>query len=80
MGLVALAARGVHDAAEMPFLVPWTDLRSPDFERSFLRFNWGTRASWSPGDWHLPLAVLQGGELVGVQGITARAFVSAEWS
>lgn len=72
--LVALAARGVHDPAEMPFMVPWTDLRPPEFERSFLRFYWGTRASWSPDDWHLPMVVLRDGEPVGVQGIRAKAF------
>jgi RimJ/RimL family protein N-acetyltransferase len=74
MSLAALAALGVHDPAEMPFIVPWTDLRSPEFERSFLRFYWGTRASWSPDDWHLPLVVLLDGEPVGVQGIGAMAF------
>ena len=74
MALVALAARGVHDPAEMPFLVPWTDLRSPEFERSILRYTWGTRASWSPGDWQLPLVVLHRGEPVGVQNIGAKAF------
>ena len=74
MRLVVLAGRGVHDPAEMPFIVPWTDLRSPEFERSFLRFYWGTRASWSTDDWHLPLVVLHDGELVGVQGIAAEGF------
>ncbi len=74
MRLVALAGRGVHDPAEMPFLVPWTDLPPPEFERSFLRFHWGTRASWSPDDWHLPLVVLHHGDPVGVQGIAAKAF------
>ena len=74
MRLVAVASRGVHDPTEMPFLVPWTDLEPPEFERSFLRFYWGTRASWSRDDWHLPLVVLLDGEPVGVQGIGARDF------
>jgi RimJ/RimL family protein N-acetyltransferase len=74
MRLVELAARGIHDPAEMPFLVPWTDLRPPEFERSFLRFYWGTRASWSPDAWHLPLMVLRDGKPMGAQGMAAEAF------
>jgi RimJ/RimL family protein N-acetyltransferase len=74
MRLVALARRGIHDPAEMPFLVAWTDLPSPEFERSFLRFMWGARASWSPDDWQLPLAVIHDGQPIGVQGISAKRF------
>lgn len=37
MELVAVVRSGIHDPSWMPFLVPWTDLPSPELERSFLR-------------------------------------------
>lgn len=76
MALVDVARAGVHDPATMPFLVPWTDLPSPEFERSFLRFMWGTRAGWSVADWRLILVVLEGGRPVGVQEVAARDFLT----
>jgi hypothetical protein len=42
--VIGVAARGVHDPAVMPFLVPWTDLPSPQMEHEALRFYWRTRA------------------------------------
>jgi hypothetical protein len=35
--LLEVAARGIHDPAEMPFLNPWTDTPSPQRERDSLR-------------------------------------------
>jgi len=72
--LVAVIKDGVHDPSEMPFLVPWTDLPSPELERSFLRFMWGTRASWSAADWRLPFVVVEGGRAIGVQELRATGF------
>lgn len=74
MALVGVARLGVHDSAVMPFEFAWTDLPSPEFERSFLRYMWGTRASWTPGDWKLPLAVVHGGQPIGIQELRATAF------
>ncbi len=39
--LAALPADGVHEAAAMPFLHPWTRAPSPELERSALRHWWG---------------------------------------
>ncbi|MGH9185858.1 MAG: GNAT family N-acetyltransferase [Acidimicrobiales bacterium] len=72
--VVALAARGIHDPATMPFSEPWTDEPSPHLERNSCRFFWRTRADLTPDDWHLPLAVLVDGQPVGVQGIMAKSF------
>ncbi len=42
--LLAVAARGVHDPATMPFSIPWTDLPSPQMEQEAMRFYWQSRA------------------------------------
>jgi RimJ/RimL family protein N-acetyltransferase len=72
--LLEVALAGVHDPSEMPFGVAWTDLRSPEFERSFLRFLWGARASWTPEAWRLPLAVLHEAQPIGIQEVWASDF------
>jgi RimJ/RimL family protein N-acetyltransferase len=72
--LVDVAARGVHDPATMPFLVPWTDLASPEMEREALRFYWRTRSSVRPEAWTLQFAVLVDGDVVGMCDLSAERF------
>jgi RimJ/RimL family protein N-acetyltransferase len=74
VALVEIAHAGIHPPDRMPFAVAWTDLPSPEFERSFLRFHWGARATWSPDDWNLLLGVFEGGRPIGVQGMGAYRF------
>ncbi len=83
--LVAVAARGVHDPATMPFLVPWTDLPSPLLEQEAVRFYWRTRASVQPAAWNLQFAVLVDGGVVGMCDLAAenfgvlRQFTTGSW-
>jgi RimJ/RimL family protein N-acetyltransferase len=72
--LLDVARAGVHDPAEMPFAVPWTDLAHPEFERSFLQFYWGCRSGWSPEAWQLPLAVVLDDRPIGIQDVAAKNF------
>lgn len=72
--LARVAASGIHDASFMPFSQPWTDQASPRLERGLLQWHWRIRAGFRPEDWWLDLAVIAGGRIVGVQGLTARAF------
>ena len=72
--LAAVAARGIHDPAEMPFGAPWTDVPSPQLERNSLQHYGGARAGFTAMDWHLPLAVSHEGRLVGTQSILATDF------
>jgi RimJ/RimL family protein N-acetyltransferase len=58
------------------FMGGWTQLPSPEFERSLLQFNWGLRASWSPAAWWLELAVFEAGSEgpVGMAGAHTSGF------
>jgi RimJ/RimL family protein N-acetyltransferase len=73
--LVDLAARGIHDPATMPFLTPFTDLPSPERERSSLQFYAGAWANWSVDRWVLPLVARADGTCVGTQSVEAEDFV-----
>ena len=72
--LAELAARGVHDPSFMPFLFAWTDVEPPQQQRSTMQFYWRCRAEWTPTSWHLTLAVIVDGRVVGTTGATARDF------
>jgi RimJ/RimL family protein N-acetyltransferase len=76
VALLDVARAGVHDPERMPFGVAWTDVPSPEFELSFLRFFWRTRASWTPAAWRLPLAVLHAGQAIGMQEVWATDFAT----
>jgi RimJ/RimL family protein N-acetyltransferase len=73
--LAELAQRGVHPPSEMPFSIPWTDgIGRPSFLEDFVGYHRAQLADWSAADWHLPLLVWHGGELVGEQSVFARDF------
>ena len=71
---VDLASRGIHQPDEMPFSIPWTDLPSPERERSSYQFYMSTRAGWSVDDWILTLGVWVDGEPAGFQDLRAHEF------
>jgi RimJ/RimL family protein N-acetyltransferase len=71
---IGLITAGIHDPATMPFATPWTDVPSPLIERNTLQHHWTNRATHTPDDWHLSLAVLVDGEVVGFQGTLAKDF------
>jgi RimJ/RimL family protein N-acetyltransferase len=74
--LARVAAAGVHDPAVMPFVVPWTDTPPGELERRMLQYHWGLRASLKPEDWNVELVVVEGGRIVGAQGMHAKDFAS----
>jgi RimJ/RimL family protein N-acetyltransferase len=69
-----LAVRGVHDPATMPFSIPWTDAPADELPRNALQHYWLNRAQLRPGSWHLSLAALVDGEVVGAGGLMAEEF------
>jgi RimJ/RimL family protein N-acetyltransferase len=73
--LMDLAARGVHDPAEMPFSIPWTRHEPPYLQQQGMQHFWSMRAALSPEDWTVSFAVYEGERLVGTQSIVGKAFL-----
>jgi RimJ/RimL family protein N-acetyltransferase len=72
--VVAVAKRGVHDPATMPFMVPWTDLPSPQMEQEAMRFYARTRAEVRPDGWNLQFAVIVDTAVIGACDVGASNF------
>ncbi|MFI6100752.1 GNAT family N-acetyltransferase [Lentzea sp. NPDC051213] len=72
--LVEVAKEGVHDPAEMPFYVPWTDQLPKDGGFGMVQFFWGRRAKLAAGDWAITFLVRHEGRVIGAQELGARDF------
>jgi RimJ/RimL family protein N-acetyltransferase len=73
--LVALAdqaAAGVHGPDFMPFLTPWTDCEPIERGRRTLQWQMSVIAGMSPEKWTLPLVVVHGGQVIGIQEVGAK--------
>jgi RimJ/RimL family protein N-acetyltransferase len=73
-GMIDLAKAGIHPPDEMPFGVAWSVVPSPEFERGFLRFHWGTRSAWTPEAWTVDFLAELDGRPIGAQGLHANDF------
>lgn len=72
--LAALALRGVHPVAEMPFIYPWTDQPPEELARSTLRHYWEMRARLSTSDWTVNFLVRHEDRVIGVQTLSGKNF------
>ncbi|MFF3997736.1 GNAT family N-acetyltransferase [Streptomyces cyaneofuscatus] len=72
--LASVGAGGVHAPDRMPFIVPWTDGEPDEVGRATYQHVLGTIAGWTAKDWHLSLAVLHEGKVVGRQDVMGREF------
>ncbi len=73
--LASVAALGIHDPAEMPFEVAWTDnVGSASFEDDFLTFHRERLTSATREHWRLELITFRDGEPIGSQGVGADDF------
>jgi RimJ/RimL family protein N-acetyltransferase len=72
--LAEVAVRGVHEPGVMPFSIPWTEAPPDELPRNSLQWYWRARAELSPAKWHMDLAVVVDGEVVGAQGLMATRF------
>lgn len=72
--LADLAAQGVHEPDQRPFLLPWTDVPPAERAREVLQGHWRRRGTWTPQDWTLELVVFAQGRPVGVQEVAATDF------
>jgi RimJ/RimL family protein N-acetyltransferase len=69
-----VANAGVHDPADAPFSVPWTDWDPPVRGRAVITYNLGLIAAATPQEWNLPFAVFADGRPIGIQELSAAAF------
>ena len=72
--LAGLAARGVHDPAVQPFMIPWTDAEPAERAQSTLQYHWRQWGSWTPASWSLNLVVVRDGTVVASQGMESRDY------
>jgi RimJ/RimL family protein N-acetyltransferase len=77
MLLSDLACGNVVDDQNHRFLGGWTKLEAPEFQHSFLKYQWQARSQISPGDWHLLFAIFPEGqaEPAGMMGLTGSQFI-----
>lgn len=66
--------QGLHDPAEMPFLVPWTDAPAHKVPANYMRYLGRVLARQSAGTLDLQLVVRLRGELIGIQALSGDAF------
>ncbi len=72
--LVKRAREGIHDPETMPFGNPWTDLKTPELERSLLKAIWRERAESNPKSWRVSFSVIFDGDIIGLQSLSADDF------
>lgn len=72
--LIDAVLAGVHDPADMPFSIPWTDAPRHVLITETAKHQWRLRAGVSKDDWTINFAVLHEGLVIGVQDLTARSF------
>lgn len=72
--LASLAAAGVHEPSERPFLTPWTDLEPAARAQYVMQQHWSRLGSWSLDDWALELGVFHDDRPLGLVTLRAREF------
>lgn len=73
--LAELAQRGIHDPAEMPFGVAWTDSSDqPGFVEEAIEHHEARIRAWQPDDWTLNLIAFHRGRPAGVQSVRGERF------
>ena len=73
--LVELAAAGVHEPGEMPFVQPWTEVPRDQLGVDAAAYYWRSRVEFGPKAWTLDLVVRYEGEIVGVQGVGTKDYL-----
>lgn len=72
--LAAVAAAGVHEPGERPYLTPWTEESPQQTALNVLQQHWTRRGEWSSSAWALELGLFRGGDPVGMVALRARNF------
>ncbi|PIE21457.1 MAG: GNAT family N-acetyltransferase [Arachnia propionica] len=76
LALLDVARAGIHPPEDMPFGFPWTETPPEHFALQYLQWWASLAANWSQANWDLELAVLWQGQVVGVQGVRAKDFLT----
>jgi RimJ/RimL family protein N-acetyltransferase len=76
LALLKVVQGGIHSPERMPFLFPWTDATDEDLPLNYLQWWARGMATWTLEAWALDLCVLWEGEVVGVQGVATRDFLT----
>jgi len=74
--LADLAAAGVHEPGERPYLTPWTEDTPRQTALNVLQQHWARRGAWSRSAWALELGLFRGGDPVGMVALRARDFAA----
>lgn len=74
LALADVAAAGIHDPDEQPFVAAWTDRPEPELRWSLMQWHWRCRADWAPASWRLALGVFSGSMILGAQDIAGEEF------
>jgi RimJ/RimL family protein N-acetyltransferase len=72
--LADVAAAGVHQPGEQPFLTPWTEVPPAERARHVLQGYWDDLSSWTPQKWALQLGVFRDGVPIGIVALRATDF------
>jgi RimJ/RimL family protein N-acetyltransferase len=72
--LAQVAADGVHEPGDRPFLTPWAERPPLERARHVLRGAWSSRGEWQPADWSLGLTVFLDAQPIGVVWVSATEF------
>ncbi|SCC40166.1 Protein N-acetyltransferase, RimJ/RimL family [Arthrobacter sp. NIO-1057] len=72
--LAQIAANGVHEPGEQPFLTPWTDLPPRERALHVMQQHWSRRGAWREDEWALEMGVFRGYQPVGMVTLKARNF------
>ena len=72
--LSRLAAGGVNEPHERPFLTPWAEGSPEDRARFVLTQHWGDLGSWDAQEWRLGLGIFFAEKPLGVVTLRARNF------
>lgn len=72
--LADIAAGGVHQPGERPYLTPWTDLPPQQRARHVIQQHWERRGAWTTDAWALELGVFHDQRPIGMGTLKARDF------
>ena len=72
--LARVAAAGVHEPDERPFLTPWAEGSPEDRARFVVQQHWYELGSWDVQAWRLGLGIFFADEPIGVITVRARDF------